>query len=286
MTADDGDLIDNIGDDEIVVAIANVAPTVVLSGPATADEGQTKTYTYTATDPGADTLVITESCGANGVRTDTPAVNSFDCTFPDGPANSTVKVTADDGDLIDNIGDDEIVVAIANVAPTVVLSGPATADEGQTKTYTYTATDPGADTLVITESCGANGVRTDTPAVNSFDCTFPDGPANSTVKVTADDGDLIDNIGDDEIVVAIANVAPTVVLSGPATADEGQTKTYTYTATDPGADTLVDHRELRRQRRPDRHARRQQLRLHLPRRAGQLDGQGDRRRRRPDRQHR
>ena len=231
------------------------------------------------------------SCGAYGTQsgstTFTAGQRSWQLRlfFPDGPASSTVSVQVKDSDN-DNSNLAELTVAIANVAPTVVLSGPATADEGQTKTYTYTATDPGADTLVITESCGANGVRTDTPAVNSFDCTFPDGPANSTVKVTADDGDLIDNIGDDEIVVAIANVAPTVVLSGPATADEGQTKTYTYTATDPGADNPGDHRELRRQRRPDRHARRQQLRLHLPRRAGQLDGQGDRRRRRPDRQHR
>ena len=214
MTADDGDLIDNIGDDEIVVAIANVAPTVVLSGPATADEGQTKTYTYTATDPGADTLVITESCGANGVRTDTPAVNSFDCTFPDGPANSTVKVTADDGDLIDNIGDDEIVVVHRQRRPDRRPLGPGHGRRGPDQDLHLHGDRSGGRHPGDDRRAAAPTASGPTPAaVNSFDCTFPDGPANSTVKVTADDGDLIDNIGDDEIVVAIANMKPEVTFA-------------------------------------------------------------------------
>jgi hypothetical protein len=220
----------------------NVAPTVTLSGAASADEGQTKTYTYTVSDPGADpSPTVTESCGANGTRTDTLAANSFDCTFPDGPASSTVGVTADDGDPSNNTGSDSIVVTVANVAPTVTLSGAASADEGQTKTYTYTVSDPGADpSPAVTESCGANGTRTDTLAANSFDCTFPDGPASSTVEVTADDGDPSNNTGSDSIVVTVANVAPTVAFAAgqPASADEGQTKSYSYTVSDPGADTF------------------------------------------------
>ncbi len=173
------------------VTVNNVAPTVHLTGASTADEGQTKTYTYTVTDPGSDpSPAITESCGGNGDLTDTAASHSFECTFPDGPASSTVKVAADDGDPTNNTGSDEIDVTVANVAPTVDLTGADTADEGQTKTYTYTVTDPGSDPApAIDESCGGNGTRTDTAAASSFQCTFPDGPASSTVKVTADDGD-------------------------------------------------------------------------------------------------
>ena len=55
------------------------------------------TYTYTVVDPGADTPAIEESCGDEGDYVDTPEPQSFDCTFPDGPKNSTVMVTADDG---------------------------------------------------------------------------------------------------------------------------------------------------------------------------------------------
>ena len=201
VTADDGDPSNNIGSDSILVAVANVAPTVELSGDDSALEGSTHTYTYTVSDPGDDpNPLITESCGANGTRTDTLAVNSFTCTFPDGPASSTVTVTADDGDPSNNIGSDSILVAVANVAPTVELSGDDSAHEGSTHTYTYTVSDPGDDpNPLITESCGANGTRTDTLAVNSFTCTFPDGPASSTVTVTADDGDPSNNIGSDSI---------------------------------------------------------------------------------------
>ena len=79
-------------DTDQTVTVNNVAPTVTLTGEAAADEGSTHTYTYTATDPGADAPSRSfESCGANGTYTDTPAANSFDCTFPDGPASSTVR---------------------------------------------------------------------------------------------------------------------------------------------------------------------------------------------------
>src|SRR5215203_5781167 len=116
-------------------------------------------------DRGTDTITVAGSCGAAGNKTDTLAANSFDCTFPDGPASSTVQVTADDGDATNNIGSDSKTVTVSNVAPTVVLSGVLTADEGQTKTYTYTVSDPGNDpNPTITEACGANGTKTDTLA--------------------------------------------------------------------------------------------------------------------------
>ncbi len=238
MTADDGDASNNIGSDSITVAVANLPPVVVLSGPNSANEGETKTYTYTVTDPGQDpSPTITEECGANGTYVPTATANHFQCTFPDGPASSIVKVTADDGDASNNIGSDSITVAVANLPPVVVLSGPNSANEGETKTYTYTVTDPGQDpSPTITEECGANGTYVPTATANHFQCTFPDGPASSIVKVTADDGDASNNIGSDSITVAVANLPPVVVLSGPNSANEGETKTYTYTVTDPGQD--------------------------------------------------
>ena len=223
------------------VVVANVAPTVVLSGATSANEGTTHTYTYTVSDPGADpSPVVSESCGTGGTKTDTAAANSFDCTFPDGPASSTVTVSANDGDPSNNIGSDSKTVVVANVAPTVVLSGATSANEGTTHTYTYTVSDPGADpSPVVSESCGSGGTKTDTAAANSFDCTFPDGPASSTVTVSADDGDASNNIGSDSKTVTVANVAPTVVLSGAASVNEGSTHTYSYTVTDPGQDSFT-----------------------------------------------
>ena len=187
VTANDGT---DTGSDEIAVAVSNVKPSVALSGAATADEGETKTYTYTVTDPGNDTYTAAENCGANGTKTDTAAANSFDCTFPDGPATTDVTVKVTDSDGAADTDNQLVTVTVSNVAPTVTLSGAAAANEGDTKTYTYTVSDPGDDSNpTITEDCGANGTKTDTAAANSFDCTFPDGPASSTVKVSANDGD-------------------------------------------------------------------------------------------------
>ena len=220
------------------VTVANVPPTVTLTGPDAADEGDTKAYTYTVTDPGTDpNPLVTESCGAHGTRTDTATPDHFTCTFADGPNDTTVQVSANDGDLANHTGTDTIEVTVSNLPPVVELSGDATADEGDTNVYTYTVTDPGTDpNPLVTESCGAHGTRTDTATPDHFTCTFADGPNDTTVQVSANDGDLANHTGTDTIEVTVSNLPPVVELSGDATADEGDTNVYTYTVTDPGTD--------------------------------------------------
>ena len=93
---------------------------------------------------------------------------SFACTFPDGPANSTVTVQEFDNNGAGSNTATRL-VSIANVAPTVTVTGDATANEGQTKTYSYTVTDPGNDpSPTITESCGASGTRSRGTRLSSF----------------------------------------------------------------------------------------------------------------------
>ena len=218
------------------LTVANVKPTVTLTGPATANEGDTKTYNYTVTDPGVDTYTKTIDCGLNGtfvVGSDTGS--SFQCRFPNGPATTTVSFKATDSDGASDTDNQTVVVTVSNVAPTVTLTGDASANEGSTHTYSYSATDPGDTTFTWTLECGDNGTKSNV-TTTSFDCTFPDGAANSLVKATANDGT---DTGSDSITVAIANVKPTVTLTGPATANEGDTKTYNYTVTDPGVDTYT-----------------------------------------------
>ena len=75
--------------------------------------------------------------------TNTNTSGSFKCTFPDG------------GDDVDRVGATRPIptatrarrhpdVAVANVAPTVVLSGAddLSVDEGSTHTYSFTVSDP------------------------------------------------------------------------------------------------------------------------------------------------
>jgi len=104
---------------------------------------------------------------------------SFDCTFPDGDATSDVAIQLEDSDGADsNLASKT--VSIANVAPTVTLVGPTAANEGETKSYSYTVVDPGVDTFRLLTgypTCGLNGtisneVFDSASGAGSFDCTF------------------------------------------------------------------------------------------------------------------
>jgi hypothetical protein len=236
--------------DSATITVNNVAPTATLTGPDSADEGQTQTYSFTVTDPGVDTFSVASGspdCGTGGdlvagsLTTDVSG-GSFDCLFPDGPATPTVSIQVADSDNDPSVVS-TVAVAVSNVAPTVVgFTGPVTADEGQTKTYSFTVTDPGVDTFSVASGspdCGTGGdlvagsLTTDASG-GSFDCSFPDGPATPTVSIQVEDSDN-DLSNTPTVDVTVANVAPTVD-AGPATAENfsGQIHQINATFTDPG----------------------------------------------------
>ncbi|MBI3463724.1 MAG: DUF11 domain-containing protein, partial [Planctomycetes bacterium] len=236
------------GTGSVSATVRNVAPTVVLEGRTTTNEGNAETFAFTVSDPGADTFTLASfSCGTSGTGSnlvfDTASgAGSFQCTFPDGPAASTVSVQVRDSDGADS-NFATIAVAISDGAPALILTGPSNTEEGGTERYSFVTTDPGPDTIsVLLEGCGDNASLSNSsfdPATGagSFDCSFADGPANSTVQVQVRDSDGA-NSNAATITVAIANVAPTVAVSGPTNADEGQTLSYSFVATDPGLDTF------------------------------------------------
>ena len=287
VTADDGDPTNNTGSDDIVVSVSNVAPTVLLLGLGTADEGDVNTYGFTVSDPGMDAITVDTNCGTAGTKVsgtesydEAEGTGSFDCRFPDGPATSGVTASATDSDGASNIDQQNVLVDVSNVAPVVTLAGPDAADEGETKSYSFSVVDPGTDTFSLSTATCDGGTKTDevfsaATGAGSFKCTFPDGPATHSVSVTVADSD---GAADSDVVsVEVSNVAPVVELAGADSADEGQTKTYTYTVSDAGGDSTTVVESCGAQRDPDRHGRGGQLRLHVPRRAGVLDGLGDRR---------
>ena len=121
------------------------------------------------------------SCGTGGNPGDLDpydASGSFTCTFPDGPANPVVSVQATDNDG-DSGNTDTQTVHVNNVAPTVAFTtAPASANEGETKTYTYSISDPGQDTVAIGgHELWQDGSLSNESHTNrrSFDCKFLDG---------------------------------------------------------------------------------------------------------------
>jgi K319L-like, PKD domain/Bacterial Ig-like domain/Dockerin type I domain len=210
----------NSGSDDVIVAVNNVAPTVTLTGPASASEGQTLHYTFTASDPGLDTFSVAASSGgivgtvSNLVFNSGTGAGSFDVTFSNGPATSTVSVQLQDSDgALSNVS--SVDVAVDNVAPTVNLTGPTGAYGGQTQHYVFTTGDPGADVLSVVVASGgivgtvSNLVFNSGAGTGSFDVTFNTGPAVSTVSIQVQDSDgALSNLS--TIDVSVTAVPPTV----------------------------------------------------------------------------
>ena len=212
-------------DDTATVAEDSAANAIdVLANDTDIDGGAT---TVTAvTQPANGTVAITGGGAgltykpnANYCNGGTP-VDTFTYTLTPGGSTATVSVT----------------VTCVDDAPVVVLSGDfSDVNEGESRSFTYTVTDIDS-TPVVTESCGDNATLTDTPAANQFTCTFPDGPATTTVNVTANNGPVS---GDDPHTITIDNVAPTATLAGEASVDEGATYSLSLGETDPGRDTVT-----------------------------------------------
>src|SRR5919112_1061617 len=234
-----------------VVEVANVAPSVSAAADQTAHEGVARSLDLGSfPDPGPDAPWAVDVDWGDGstpttfTTTGTASLGSRSHTYADsGSYTVSVQVTDKNGDS----DTETFMVTVANVAPTTTLSAgnDLSVSEGSTQhSYSYTISDPGTDTVSsVHTSCGDDGTKvagsdTNTDPAGSFKCVFADGPASSTVSASATDSDNDTGAADSQT-VAVANVAPTVSVTGPATADEGQTKTYLFTVSDPGADSFT-----------------------------------------------
>ena len=87
----------------VAIDSANASPTVAFTvSPASANEGETKTYRFSISDPGTDRVSsVTTSCGFHGIESNPSFTNTsgmFECTFPDGPETTTVTAQATGSD--------------------------------------------------------------------------------------------------------------------------------------------------------------------------------------------
>lgn len=230
-------------------AVASCAPRLDLGADASLLEGGTATVGAQFLDPGIpNTYTALVEWGDGG--TTTPAVN----------ANGTLRgfssshVYADDGVYVvlatvcDETGacvDDTAIRVVQNVAPTVTLGGPATIGEGSPATFTFSISDPGADTFSVTAAdidCGAGGTVVPASfafagAAGSFGCRYADGPSTATARATAVDDDGGSGTGTRG--VSVTNVPPTVdavtLAAGPFAL--GATVSASAAFSDPGAES-------------------------------------------------
>lgn len=250
----------------VTVNVTNVGPTVTLAGPTSAAEGQTKHYTFTTTDPGTDTFsVLATSGGAVGtvsnlVIDSNTGAGSFDVSFSDGIAISTVSVQLQDSDG-DPSNVSSVLVNVGNISPTLTLSGASSVNEGSPYSLTLTSSDVGDDNVSSWAVNWGDGSPIETVTnittprhlvsgqyVTVFTGThsYVDGVSNHTISATATDEDGTYAAGN-TLSVSVSNVEPTVALSGSRddagnpTANVAEQNVFTLTigpVVDPGTDTV------------------------------------------------
>ena len=238
------------------VHVVNVAPTAHLSGPDEVNEGTTHLYTFTVTDPGDDSFTVNTpaypDCGTGGDYVGGSLLTnlgggSFECSFPDGPTTTDVKIRVTDSDgASDTDTENVVVVDVANVDPVVSLTGPGTVAEGSTHSYSYTTSDVGTPETFNREAQSCDGGTLSAASFNpfdgsgSFDCTYADGPSSHNPSVTVSDGDS--GSDSDSLAVTVTNVAPSIAISGAASVNEGSPYSLTLGAvSDPGTDTVTSY---------------------------------------------
>jgi parallel beta-helix repeat protein len=165
----------------------------------------------------------------------------------DGPAENTtnypISITITEDATSQSIADNSLSVDVSNVAPTVMLVGPASANDGQTLSYTFTTSDPGSDTFPNFVINGgdygsvSNTVFDSMTGAGSFDVTFdgPPGTSQSIVSVTVEDDD--EEAGSDSIIVTISDTLQVIDIQ---TNDSGFDVTFNR-ALDFSELNLYDH---------------------------------------------
>ncbi len=198
---------------DLVVTVANVAPTVLLDAPAPIEEGGQLALTGAVTDAGA--FALTHRYDDDGVY--------------------TLAVTASDDD---DTGGAELDVLVANADPHFVPPSNRVVLEGTPTTMHLPISDPGAaDTFTGEVDYGLGGAPT--PLVIEdhtiiVTLLYPDdGTWPVTLTLRDDDG----GESVDAFVVAVTNVPPDVAGLAPQQLTEGDVLDLHATFSDPGADS-------------------------------------------------
>ena len=232
------------------VAVNNVAPETTATGADTTIQNTLYTLTLGAiVDPGDDTIIangITVDWGDGTVETFS-SVGDITHTYAT-TGDFTISVSLEDEDgLFSDVATKAVTVNAPTTTVDIAAQADANINEGDTFTRTINFTD-GEDngaagwTVDIDWDGDGNADQSFTTSDTSVDIsnTFADGDAAPTVSVT-----ITDEAGESDtesFTVNVANVAPTIALSGDASVEQGSTYTLTLgDIVDPGDDTLVNN---------------------------------------------
>jgi aspartyl/asparaginyl beta-hydroxylase (cupin superfamily) len=224
------------------ITTANTAPVLATIGNKSAKEGETLSFTVSATDTNGDNLTYSAANLPSGAVF-TSSTHTFAWTPTSGQAGeyTGVHFAVSDSSLSDS---EDITITVnattsTNTAPVLAAIGNKSVNEGATLNFTLSATDADGNTLTYSASNLPSGA-TFTPSTRTFSWTptYDQAGSYTAVLFTVSDGTATDS---ESITITVNNMnrAPVLAAIGNKSVNEGATLNFTLSATDADGNTLT-----------------------------------------------
>jgi hypothetical protein len=195
-----------------------VAPTADAGPDRTVAEGTPVTLKGTFTDPNTQVGQTFQwtVVSSNGQVLPTGTDSSYTFTpSDDGKYTATFSVTDSNG----TVATSKVTVTATRVPPSLMISGFASVNAGSPYTLNLNGRETGADTIMSwTVTWGDGTVQTLTGNPSSATHVYANGSKSYTISARATDEDGTYDAAN-TVTVSVANVAPTLSLSGVAVSD-------------------------------------------------------------------
>lgn len=207
-------------------------PTANANGPYNGNEGESVQFSAAGSHAPSGIAMYAWDWDNDGTFDDSTTSETISHTFLDDYIGDVIlRIRSNDGQMDAAIAS----VTILNVAPTVVLGGNKTIDEGSDVTFSATITDPGTNDELTYQWDFGDGATSDQE--NPVHAYRDDGTFTVKLSVSDDDGGQTE----DQITVTVRNVPPIAEAGGPYNAKPGVPLTVNGSAQDPGVDDVFSY---------------------------------------------
>lgn len=228
----------------VTVVDVNRPPVLNAIGPKVLDEGSTLVFNISGSDPDGDAITFSHS-GLPGFASFDPITRDVTLSpiFTDDGVYTPVVFTVTEVGTAVSLSDSEtITITVNNVnqAPVLAAIGNQSVNEGDTLTFTVSATDPDTGDTVTLSATNLPGDSTFDPVTGIFSwMPYFDQAGNHTgVLFTATDNGLPVLADSEAITISVGNVnrPPVLAAIGDHSTFEGEPIQFTVTASDPDSD--------------------------------------------------
>ena len=229
----------DIGAYEFSATSSNIAPVLDAIPAQSVTQGETVTFTATASDVNGDSLTFSlGGAPADATIDGVSGLFNWATDAADAAGIYTTTVIVSDGVLTDS-QDVAITVTELNVAPILGAIPAQSVTQGETVTFTATASDANGDALTFSLG-GAPAAATIDSVSGLFNWATDaaDVAGIYTATIIVSDGVLTDS-QDVAITVTELNVAPILGAIPAQSVTQGETVTFTATASDANGDALT-----------------------------------------------